>query len=468
MKDSLLETTFIDENRIWRDIEEANPEPGYIKTLIQKAKTLIGLSPKETASLLAVKDKDLTLEIFDAARVIKERVYGKRIVLFAPLYLSNECENNCLYCGFRIDNKELERKTLSLEEVKSEVLALEEIGHRRVLLVAGENLKKVSIEYIEKVVDIIYMTKIDGKDIRRVHINIAPLDVEGFRRLKEAKIGVYQLFQETYSSSLYEKVHPKGRKADYLWRLSAMDRAHQAGLGDLGIGVLFGLYDFRFEVLALLYHSMHLEELYGSGPHTISVPRIEPALNAPISLNPPSPVSDEDFKKLVAVLRLAVPYTGIILTTRERTALRNELISLGVSQISAGSRTHPGGYREGLSNKREAQQFSLYDTRGLDETVRYIIKIGLIPSFCTACYRSGRVGEAFMEFAKPGEIQNFCKFNALLTLKEYLLDHASPATKSLGEELLKREIEGIKDLQRKEGLKKALREIEKGERDIFI
>lgn len=464
----VIKKTFIDEELIWKDLKSPNIDPSYIRDLVCKAKELRGLTPKEAASLLSVEEASLLEEIFHTARFVKEKIYGNRIVLFAPLYITNECDSNCLYCGFRKDNTALERKTLTVEEIKDEIKALLKQGHKRVLVVAGDT-KVVSFEYLRSVIKSIYEVRIDGDNIRRVHVNIAPLSMEGFRELKAMNIGVYQIFQETYSRDVYEKVHPSSIKRDYEWRLYAMDRAYKGGLKDLGIGALFGLYDFKFETLGLIYHSLHLEREFGAGPHTVSVPRIEPALNAPLSLNPPSPVSDSDFKKIVSVLRLAIPYTGIIITTREPKGLRDELLYLGVSQISAGSRTYPGAYKDRISSRKvEAQQFSLSDTRDLKEVVRDLLKMDFLPSFCTACYRSGRTGRDFMEYSKSARIHDFCSPNALFTLKEYLMRHAGDETMTLGKRFIQKEVSKVKDKRRKGKIISNLKQIETGESDIYF
>ncbi|MFC1624445.1 [FeFe] hydrogenase H-cluster radical SAM maturase HydG [Candidatus Omnitrophota bacterium] len=462
-----VEKIFIDESEIWGDLENPNIDPFYIRELLSKALALKGLTPKESASLLSVKDTDLLEEMYHTARSVKEKIYGNRIVLFAPLYITNECDNNCLYCGFRRDNSELKRRTLTLGEIREEVTILLKEGHKRVLLVAGET-KGITLSYLREVIDAIYKMKIDGDNIRRVHVNIAPLTIQEFKELKEMDIGVYQIFQETYSRETYQSMHLGGPKKDYEWRLYAMDRAYKAGLKDLGIGVLFGLHNFKFEVLALLYHSLHLEKEFQSGPHTVSVPRIEPALNAPISLSQPAPVSDLDFKKILSVLRLAIPYTGIIITTREKKELRNELLRLGVSQISAGSRTYPGAYKEHIPFREESQQFSLNDTRSLEEVVMDLLNMDFLPSFCTACYRSGRRGEDFMTYSKGANIHDFCSPNALFTLKEYLKKHAGGNTKRLGEAFIQKEISNIKDDNVKNRISSNLRKIESGKMDLYF
>ncbi|MFA4905734.1 MAG: [FeFe] hydrogenase H-cluster radical SAM maturase HydG [Candidatus Margulisiibacteriota bacterium] len=435
-----------------------------IEKIIERSLEIKGLTLPETARLLLADDKKQIKKIFSAARAIKERIYGRRLVLFAPLYTTNECQNNCLYCAFRKANRKLKRKSLSLEEIREEVLALESQGHKRILLVAGEDPAQAGIGHLEKIIATIYGTKSGRGEIRRVNVNVAPLSLPDFRRLKRTGIGTYQLFQETYHRETYRRCHPSGPKADYEFRLTAMDRALKAGINDVGIGALFGLYDYKFEALALLMHARYLDSTYNVGPHTISVPRIEPAEGAPLANRPPYPVSDLDFKKLVAVLRLAVPYTGIILSTRETADLRNELFSLGVSQISAASRTNPGGY----SADQTGAQFTLYDSRSTAQVIKDILRLGYLPSFCTACYRLGRTGEDFMDLAKPGSIGNLCLPNSLLTFKEYLLDYGDQQLKIQGQKVIEREIRGLKSSRLKDLTRKKIAELESGKRDLFF
>lgn len=455
---------FIDEKHISETLKQAKEASSSdTERIIEKALKLKGLSPEETAVLISCQDQDLLSKIFDAAKKIKELIYGNRLVIFAPLYLSNSCINNCLYCGFRHDNKDVERKTLRENEIKREVGELESQGHKRLLLVASED-KEVDINYLEEAIKTVYETKDKRGAIRRVNINSAPMGLDEFKRLKKTGIGTYQLFQETYHHETYGKLHPQGPKSDYKTRLYAMDLAQTAGIDDVGIGVLFGLFDYRFEVLALLYHSLHLEERFNVGPHTISVPRIEPAKGAPFSFNPSSPVSDDDFRKIVAVLRLAVPYTGLILSTREAAGFRNELLDYGISQISAGSRTSPGGYTE---KEKELAQFSLCDHRTLAEVIDDVVKRGFIPSFCTACYRLGRTGEDFMDFAKPGDIKNFCHPNAILTFVEYLLDYHTNLNGQI-EEIVNREIEKIPDEKIRFTTHQKIQALKEGKRDLYF
>ncbi|NPU85730.1 MAG: [FeFe] hydrogenase H-cluster radical SAM maturase HydG [Syntrophaceae bacterium] len=461
---------FIDDGKIERLLDESkNPSRRRVEELIEKAKKLQGLTPEETAVLLQTEDPELLAEIGRTARQIKRDIYGNRLVLFAPLYIANFCSNNCLYCGFRKDNKDLKRVALSLEQIASEVSVLEREGHKRLLMLCGEHPGRSSLDYFVEAIETAYSVKTEkGGEIRRINVEIAPLEVEEFRRLKAAKIGTYVLFQETYHHGTYRRMHPSGPKKDYVRRLTAMHRAQEGGIDDVGIGALFGLYDYKFEVLGLLFHALQLERDCGVGPHTISIPRLEPALNAPAAIKPPHPVSDEEFKKLVAVIRMAVPYTGMILSTRETAALRSEVFDLGISQISAGSRTNPGGYREDSSEGFRAAQFNLGDTRTLDEVILDISTHGHIPSFCTACYRLGRTGADFMDLAKPGLIQKFCRTNAILTYKEYLQDYASPETKAVGDALIDRLLAETKSSRQRENLEKRLRKIEEGQRDLYV
>lgn len=469
------------------------------EAIVRKAEGLKGLTPEDTAILLQCDDGWIRELLYKTAEKVKESIYGKRLVLFAPLYLSNRCVNQCLYCGFRKGNQSLSRKTLTGEEIRSETEALIRDGHKRVLVVTGEDPKECGIDYIERAIDIIYSTRIGNGEIRRINVNVAPLTVEEFRRLKSAGIGTYQLFQETYHIPTYKKVHPKGPKSNYHYRLTAMDRAMEAGIDDVGIGALFGLYDYKFEVLALLHHAQHLENRFGVGPHTISVPRIEPAADAPYSIKPPHAVPDEDFMKLVAILRLAIPYTGIILSTRERAELRDRLFHIGVSQISANSRPYPGGYTEKIEDPsphpsptrgegelfpppsmgggkgeggpcppNDKGQFSIGDFRTTEEVIRSIAQDGFSPSFCTACYRVGRTGKEFMDHAKPGDIQRFCLPNSILSFKEYLLDYGGEELRKIGETLIEEEINSIENPKLRKVTLKKLEEIEEGKRDLYF
>ncbi|MBZ4644887.1 MAG: 2-iminoacetate synthase [Petroclostridium sp.] len=431
-----------------------------ISELILKARECKGLTLEETAKLLNIEEDSLLEDLFKAAKYVKEKIYGKRIVLFAPLYTSNECNNNCLYCGFRAANKELHRKTLTVDEIVNEAKEIEKQGHKRILMVCGEDKNKTHIDHITDALAAIYASC----DIRRINVNAAPMTVEEFGKLKKAGIGTYQLFQETYHRDTYKKMHPAGKKADYEWRLTAMERALEAGIDDLGIGALLGLYDYKFEVLAMLEHSDYLLNKYGVGPHTISVPRLRPALGSVLK-EAPYPMNDRDFKKLVAVLRLAVPYTGIILSTRESAALRDELLSLGVSQISAGSKTSPGGYGH---EEEKSDQFYTTDHRSLNQMVKAICSSGYIPSFCTACYRRCRTGEHFMELAREGEIHTFCQPNAVLTFKENLIDYGTPEDRAIGEEIIQKALEEIEDVELKQATVEKLKLIEEGQRDLYF
>jgi len=418
------QTVIIDEASIQMTLQATRqPEATQVDEVLAKARLLKGLDPQDVALLMNISDPDLLSSLFATAKQVKEEIYGRRLVLFAPLYISNLCSNECLYCAFRAKNKEVKRRALSQEEIAREVRTLEEQGHKRILLVAGEAYPKQGFQYVLDAVKTIYETHSGNGEIRRVNVNVAPLTTDEFRQLKAAEIGTYQIFQETYHHQTYSNVHVSGKKRDYDWRVSALDRAMEAGIDDVGIGVLFGLFDWRFEVLAMMQHIAHLEKHFGVGPHTISVPRLEPATGSEIAEHPPQAVSDVDFRKLVAILRLAVPYTGIIMSTRETPNLRRETFALGVSQISAGSRTNPGGYAE--NEQYDTSQFSLGDHRPLDEVIRDVASLGYIPSFCTACYRLGRTGEDFMDLAKPGEIKTHCDPNALSTFLEYLIEYAS-------------------------------------------
>ncbi|HEV56839.1 MAG TPA: [FeFe] hydrogenase H-cluster radical SAM maturase HydG [Phycisphaerales bacterium] len=436
-----------------------------VREVLAKAQALRGLDAEDVAVLASVSDPALLAELFDAARTVKEAIYGRRLVLFAPLYVSNLCGNECLYCAFRATNRAIVRRSLNQDEVAREVRALVEQGHKRVLLVAGEAYPREGFDYVLRCIETIYATRVGHGEIRRVNVNVAPLTVEQFARLKAAGIGTYQLFQETYHRATYEAVHVAGPKSDFDWRIGAMDRAMEAGIDDVGIGVLFSLFDWRFEILALMQHIRHLEQRFGVGPHTISMPRLEPAAGSDLASQPPHPVDDVAFRKIVAILRLAVPYTGIIMSTRETPKMRQETFALGVSQISAGSRTNPGGYAEGKDVENEAQ-FSLGDHRPLDEVIADVASMGYIPSFCTACYRLGRTGQDFMDLAKPGLIKEHCDPNALSTFLEYLMDYASPRTKAAGLTLIEHVIEGMQPEPRRRS-ETMLEAVRSGRRDVF-
>ncbi len=457
------EKTFIPESEIWTLLEETkNPDRARVMEILEKSLNKNRLEPEEVATLLNVEDPELLKDIFHAARTLKERVYGNRIVLFAPLYIGNDCVNDCLYCGFRSSNNEVYRKTLTFDELKNEVRALVSNGHKRLIVVYGEH-PRYSPEFIAETIRIIYDTKVGHGEIRRVNVNAAPQTVEGYKIIKDAGIGTFQIFQETYHQGTYKQLHPRGPKSNYAWRLYGLDRAMLAGIDDVGIGALFGLFNWKYEVMGLIYHTIHLEERFGVGPHTISFPRIEPAVGSDISYNPPHRVSDADFKKIVAIIRLAVPYTGMILTAREPAELRKEVLRMGVSQIDGGSSIGIGSYSQNDPEKIKKSQFILGDNRTLEEVIQDLLKEGYIPSFCTACYRMGRTGEHFMEFAIPGFVKRFCTPNALFTLREYLNDYASEETKKIGYELIQRELERVNN---RELVEKYLERIDSGERDV--
>ena len=461
---------FIDDTKIEKILDKAkNPAPERVREIIAKSKELKGLTPEEVSVLLQTEDYELIAMIWQTAHKIKEDIYGNRLVLFAPLYVANLCANNCLYCGFRRDNKGLNRVALTMDQIAKEVQVLEREGHKRLLMLCGEHPSRSSLEYFMEAIETAYSVKTEhGGEIRRINVEIAPLEVDEYKQLKKTGIGTVVLFQETYHHETYKVMHPSGPKKDYANRLTAMHRAQEGGINDVGIGALFGLYDYKFEVLGLLFHALQLEQDCGVGPHTISIPRLEPAFNAPASIKPPHPVSDHDFKKLVAIIRMAVPYTGMILSTRETPALRSEVFALGISQISAGSRTNPGGYQEDSSDAFRAAQFNLGDTRTLDEVILDITEHGHIPSFCTACYRLGRTGKDFMDLAKPGLIQKFCQTNAVFSFKEYLLDYASTATREAGEKLIQNILDEKFKTKRKKMVCDRLQKIEDGTRDVYI
>jgi 2-iminoacetate synthase len=459
---------FIDDGRLIDLLGNVSPEPACVRDILAKSLAKQALTVEETATLLAANDPEQVEAVFEAARRLKREVYGNRIVLFAPLYVGNLCVNDCTYCAFRATNTSVRRRTLSGVELHAQVESLENSGHKRLILVFGEH-SHYDAEFIADCVRTVYATRVGHGEIRRVNINAAPLDHEGYRTVHEAGIGTYQVFQETYHHDTYARWHPSGtRKADYLYRLDALSRAMEAGCDDVGIGALFGLYDWRFEVLGLVSHAVHLEDRYGVGPHTISFPRLRRASGA--QLDDRYRVSNDDFKRLIAILRLAGPYTGLILTAREDPSLRREVMGFGVSQIDAGSRIEIGGYTEsGDAQCVQQQQFSLGDVRSLDVVMRELIGDGYVPSFCTACYRLGRTGEHFMEFAIPGFIKRFCSPNALTTLMEYLVDYASPETRRAGERLLRDELATLPDGKRRAELVQRLEQIRTSDqRDIYF
>lgn len=456
----------VEELEIAEALEEgAKADRALVRAVLEKARAWTGLEQSEVAALLHVDDPELLEELFETAREAKEAIYGRRVVLFAPLYISNRCVNECLYCAFRASNRGVARRALDQAEIAEEVRRLVETGHKRLLLVAGEAYPGAGSRYLAESIETIYSTRSGSGEIRRVNVNVAPLGRDGFRQLKACGIGTYQLFQETYHRGTYSVMHPSGPKSDYGGRLEAIDDAMEAGIDDVGLGVLFGLHDHRFEVLALLQHVRHLEARFGVGPHTISVPRIEPAEGSAVATAPPAKVSDLEFKKIVAILRLAVPYTGMILSTREGPAMRTEALALGISQVSAGSRTSPGGYGE---ERAATEQFQLGDHRPLDEVIRDVARLGYVPSFCTACYRMGRTGHEFMGLARVGAIRRLCLPNALLTLGEYLDDYATEETRAACDAAIEASLDDVSDEGRRSQTRARLERIRKGERDIFF
>ena len=459
---------FIDDHYLEGLLRLPPPSPARFGEILAKSMAKQALSVEETAELLRADDPELVEQTFEAARQLKRDVYGNRIVLFAPLYIGNRCVNDCGYCAFRRSNTEAIRRTLDTQEVRRQVEALEDVGHKRLILVFGEH-PDYDADFIARTVRTVYEVKVGHGEIRRVNINAAPLDVEGFRTVKAAGIGTYQVFQETYHHKAYRRYHPLGtRKGDYLYRLDSLNRAQEAGIDDVGIGVLFGLHDWRFEVLGMVRHALFLQERFGVGPHTISFPRLRPAQG--VEFDEKYLVSDDDFKRLVAAIRLAVPYTGMILTARERPELRREVMAFGVSQIDAGSRIELGGYTEaGDAQQMEREQFELGDVRSLEEVMRQLMEDGYVPSFCTACYRLGRTGEHFMEFAIPGFIQRLCTPNSLMTLMEYLVDYASPATVAVGEKLVREKLDKFENAAQKKAVLERIEQIKTtGKRDFYF
>lgn len=436
-----------------------------IESIILKARELKGLTHREALLLLECGQLDLTEQIFKLAKEIKQRFYGNRIVMFAPLYLSNYCINGCVYCPYHLKNKHISRKKLTQEEIKREVIALQDMGHKRLALETGEDPVNNPLEYVLESIKTIYSIKHKNGAIRRVNVNIAATSVENYKRLRDAGIGTYILFQETYHKENYELLHPTGPKHDYAYHTEAMDRAMQGGIDDVGIGVLFGLNMYKYDFTGLLMHAEHLEAAFGVGPHTISVPRIRKADD----IDPDEfkdAISDELFARIVAVIRIAVPYTGMIISTRESKRTREKVLELGISQISGGSRTSVGGYEEAEAQEDNSAQFDVSDTRGLDEVVNWLLELGYIPSFCTACYREGRTGDRFMKLVKSGQIANCCQPNALMTLKEYLEDYASESTRQNGEIVIEKELECITNEAVKNKAKDYINNIHEGKRDF--
>ena len=440
---SKIAEEFIDHQEILDTLayaDENKNNEALITDLIEKAKLRKGLSHREASVLLACEIEEKNQEIYALAEQIKKDFYGNRIVMFAPLYLSNYCVNGCTYCPYHAKNKTIPRRKLTQEEVRKEVIALQDMGHKRLALEAGEDPKNNPIEYILECIDTIYSIKHKNGEIRRVNVNIAATTVENYRKLKDAGIGTYILFQETYHKESYLELHPTGPKHDYAYHTEAMDRAMEGGIDDVGIGVLFGLDKYRYEFAGLLMHAEHLEAVWGVGPHTISVPRLRNADDIDIN-SFTNGISDDVFAKIVAMIRISVPYTGMIISTRESQACRERVLHLGVSQISGGSKTTVGGYAETEENEElGTDQFELEDTRTLDDIVKWLMEMDYVPSFCTACYREGRTGDRFMSLCKSGQIQNCCHPNALMTLKEYLTDYASAATKEIGDALIEKEL----------------------------
>lgn len=461
---------FLDENiinQIISDAEKKSENSEIVREILKKAEKAEGITDEEAAILLSIKDENLLEEMYTVSKKIKEKIYGKRIVMFAPLYISNYCVNNCRYCGYKHCNDELFRKKLNSEELIAEVKALEKLGHKRIALEAGEDPINCSIDYVLDCIKDIYSIKFKNGSIRRINVNIAATTVENYKRLKEAEIGTYILFQESYHKPTYEYFHLQGPKKDYEYHTTAMFRAREAGIDDVGIGVLYGLYDYKYETIAMIRYANELEKVTGVGPHTISVPRLRPAENVSLE-NYPHLVADKDFKKLVAVLRLAVPYTGLIISTREEAGFRDEIIDIGISQVSSGSCTGVGGYSEREKNIDEKPQFELGDNRSPMEMLKSLIESGYIPSYCTACYRNGRTGDRFMEIAKSGQINVMCEANALMTLKEFLLDYADEDLRVLGDRVIMETLEKMPNEEFKAKIRENLKLIESGVRDINV
>ncbi len=458
---------FIDDAEILETLDYAQKhksDRALVESLLEKAALCKGLSHREAAVLLECDIPDLNERMKSLAREIKQKFYGNRIVLFAPLYLSNYCVNGCTYCPYHAKNKHIPRKKLSQEEIRDEVIALQDMGHKRLALETGEDPVNNPLEYVLESIKTIYSIKHKNGAIRRVNVNIAATTVENYSKLKDAGIGTYILFQETYNKRAYEKLHPTGPKSNYAYHTEAMDRAMEGGIDDVGCGVLFGLNLYRYDFVGLLMHAEHLEATKGVGPHTISVPRIR-AADGIDPANFPDAIDDETFAKIVACIRVAVPYTGMIVSTRESQVTREKVIELGVSQISGGSRTSVGGYRE-ASRPDDTVQFDVSDTRTLDEVLNWLMRLGYVPSFCTACYRAGRTGDRFMSLVKSGQIANCCHPNALMTLKEYLEDYASPETKKIGDELIARELLTIPNEAVRKRAEQYLQEEVNGKRDF--
>ncbi len=461
---------FIDHQEILDSLAYADVhrrDAAVIDAVLEKARLRKGLGHREASVLLACELEEKNQEIYALAEQIKKDFYGNRIVMFAPLYLSNYCVNGCLYCPYHAKNRHIARKKLTQEEIRAEVIALQDMGHKRLALEAGEDPVNNPLEYILESIRTIYSIRHKNGAIRRVNVNIAALSIDGYRQLKEAGIGTYILFQETYHKESYEKLHPAGPKSNYAYHTEAHDRAMQGGIDDVGLGVLFGLELYRYEFAGLLMHAEHLEAVYGVGPHTISVPRVCPADDIdPGAFD--NGISDDIFAKLVACIRVAVPYTGMIVSTREKKEVRERVLRLGISQISGGSRTSVGGYREPEPAEENSAQFDVSDRRSLDEVVRWLMELDYIPSFCTACYREGRTGDRFMSLCKSGQIQNCCLPNALLTLQEYLEDYAADKTKRIGEEMIRRRLSEIGSEKVRAVAEERLKKTKLGQRDLYF
>jgi len=467
---SLKAEEFINHEEVLESLEYAEKNKNNIElidSIIEKAKLRKGLNHREASVLLACEIPEKVKEVYDLAEQLKKDIYGNRIVLFAPLYLSNYCINGCVYCPYHLKNKHIARKKLSQEDVINEVVALQDMGHKRLAIEAGEHPTMNPIDYIIECINTIYSIKHKNGAIRRVNVNIAATTVENYKKLKDADIGTYILFQETYHKESYEKLHPTGPKHDYAYHTEAMDRAMEGGIDDVGLGVLFGLELYKYEFASLLMHAEHLEAVHGVGPHTISVPRIKPADDIdPTAFD--NSISDEIFAKICACIRISVPYTGMIISTRESKSVREKVLRLGVSQISGASKTSVGGYSEPEAEDEKSEQFDVSDQRTLDEVVKWLMEIDYIPSFCTACYREGRTGDRFMSLSKSGQIQNCCHPNALMTLKEYLEDYASPETKAIGEAIIQREIHNVPNEKVRKIVHENLINIKNGQRDFRL
>lgn len=460
------EMPFIDSDEIWDYLNNAKPTVERVTEIVNKSLNKNRLNLEEVATLVQAQTPEMIEVIKQGARTLKEKVYGKRIVLFAPLYVGNMCINNCEYCGFKSSNRETIRKTLDTKELIENVEALEENGQKRLILVYGEH-PRYSPEYIADNVKTVYGVKKGNGEIRRVNINAAPLDKEGFKTVKDAGIGTYQVFQETYHPEAYTWYHKSGQKKDYNYRLVSLDRAQEVGLDDVGIGVLFGLYDWRFDVMGLVRHTNHLEACYNVGPHTISFPRLQDA--SEFKVNPDYVVNDDDFTRIIAILRLAVPYTGMILTAREPIHIRHEVLQYGCSQVDAGTKLEMGAYAEKQAEKQDLkkEQFLINDDRSLGEVIDELLEQDYLPSFCTACYRKGRTGEHFMEFSVPGFIKRFCTPNAILTLAEYIIDYAKDDTATKGWKVIEKNIASINDPKLEASLRMKVEKIKQGERDLY-